>query len=71
MPRWEHGSEDRLQKAAIELFKERGFENTSVIEIAERGGERLAESLAGYHVLAFAVLMLVQAAPLLKVRNSL
>ena len=36
MPRWEHGSEDRLKKAAIELFDEQGFENTSVIEISER-----------------------------------
>jgi AcrR family transcriptional regulator len=36
MPRWEHGSEDRLKQAAIELFDEHGFENTSVIEIAER-----------------------------------
>ena len=31
-----------------------------------RDHERLAESLAGYHVLAFAVLMLVQAVPLLE-----
>ena len=36
MPRWEHGSEDRLKKAAIALFTTQGFENTSVIEIAER-----------------------------------
>lgn len=36
MPRWEHGSEDRLKQAAIELFDEQGFEKTSVIEIAER-----------------------------------
>ena len=36
MPRWEHGSEDRLKKAAIQLFDEQGFEQTSVIEIAER-----------------------------------
>jgi len=36
MPRWEHGSEDRLKKAAIELFDEQGFEKTSVIEIAQR-----------------------------------
>jgi AcrR family transcriptional regulator len=36
MPRWEHGSEDRLKQAAIELFEEHGFENTSVIEIARR-----------------------------------
>ena len=32
MPRWEQGSEDRLKKAAIELFDEQGF----VIEISER-----------------------------------
>lgn len=38
MPRWEHGSEDRLKKAALELFDEQGFENTSVIEISERAG---------------------------------
>jgi AcrR family transcriptional regulator len=36
MPRWEHGSEERLKKAAIELFEEQGFEKTSVIEIAQR-----------------------------------
>ena len=36
MPRWERGSEERLREAALDLFEERGFENTSVIEIAER-----------------------------------
>jgi AcrR family transcriptional regulator len=36
MPRWEHGSEERLKKAALELFEEQGFENTSVVEISER-----------------------------------
>ena len=36
MPRWEHGSEDRLKKAAQELFDEQGFEQTSVAEIARR-----------------------------------
>ncbi len=36
MPRWEHGSEERLRKAAMELFEEQGFEKTSVGEIAER-----------------------------------
>ena len=36
MPRWEHGSEDRLKIAAIELFAEQGFEHTSVIQIAQR-----------------------------------
>jgi AcrR family transcriptional regulator len=38
MPRWKHGSEDRLKRAAMELFDEQGFENTSVIEISERAG---------------------------------
>ena len=38
MPRWEHGSKDRLKKAALELFDEQGFENTSVINISERAG---------------------------------
>src|SRR6201996_7911399 len=38
MPRWEHGSEDRLKRAAIELFDEQGFEKTSVGEIAKRAG---------------------------------
>ncbi len=36
MPRWEDGSEERLRKAAMELFDEQGFENTSISEIAER-----------------------------------
>ena len=36
MPRWEHGSEERLKKAALELFEEQGVENTSVIEISKR-----------------------------------
>ncbi len=36
MPRWEQGSADRLTTAALELFEEQGFENTSVVEIADR-----------------------------------
>ncbi|QJY48048.1 TetR family transcriptional regulator [Pseudonocardia broussonetiae] len=36
MPRWEEGSADRLTRAALELFEERGFESTSVVEIADR-----------------------------------
>ncbi|GAB7070996.1 TetR family transcriptional regulator [Mycobacterium hodleri] len=36
MPRWEHGSEGRLKQAAMELFDEQGFENTSAVQIAER-----------------------------------
>jgi AcrR family transcriptional regulator len=36
VPRWEQGSEERLTAAALELFREQGFENTSVVEIARR-----------------------------------
>jgi AcrR family transcriptional regulator len=36
MPRWEHGSEERLKQAAMELFDEQGFENTSAVQIAQR-----------------------------------
>lgn len=36
MPRWEQGSQERLQAAALQLFREQGFENTSVVEIARR-----------------------------------
>ena len=45
---------------------ERSFAWASRFRRLARDYERLAECLAGYHVLAFAVLMLVQAAPLLK-----
>ncbi|GAA4784681.1 TetR family transcriptional regulator [Actinomycetospora chlora] len=36
MPRWEQGSGERLRAAALELFREQGFEDTSVVEIARR-----------------------------------
>lgn len=36
MPRWEHGSDERLKQAALELFEEQGFENTSAVQIAKR-----------------------------------
>jgi AcrR family transcriptional regulator len=36
MPRWEHGSEERLKQAAMALFDEQGFQNTSAVQIAER-----------------------------------
>jgi len=36
MPRWEHGSAERLRQAAIELFEEQGFEETSAVQIAQR-----------------------------------
>ncbi len=36
MPRWEHGSDERLKQAALELFEEQGFVDTSAVQIAAR-----------------------------------
>jgi AcrR family transcriptional regulator len=38
MVRWEPDSRGRLHEAAMALYGERGFENTTVAEIAERAG---------------------------------
>ncbi|MCW2526195.1 MAG: TetR family transcriptional regulator [Pseudonocardiales bacterium] len=38
MARWEPKAAERLQKAALELFVERGFERTSAAEIAAAAG---------------------------------
>jgi AcrR family transcriptional regulator len=38
MPRWEHGSAERMQAAALDLFAEQGFEKTTVVDIAARAG---------------------------------
>ncbi len=38
MARWEPDSRGRLERAAMALYGERGFENTTVAEIAERAG---------------------------------
>ncbi|WP_445167052.1 TetR family transcriptional regulator [Mycolicibacterium sp. Dal123E01] len=38
MGRWEPDSQGRLQQAALALYTERGFEQTTVAEIAERAG---------------------------------
>jgi AcrR family transcriptional regulator len=38
MARWQPNASARLVVAALELFEERGYENTTVIEIAERAG---------------------------------
>lgn len=38
MVRWEPGARERLQKAALELYAERGFERTTAADIAESVG---------------------------------
>jgi AcrR family transcriptional regulator len=38
MGRWEPNARERLEQAALELYGERGFESTTVVEIAERAG---------------------------------
>ncbi|MCW2882435.1 MAG: regulatory protein TetR [Sphaerisporangium sp.] len=38
MGRWEPNARGRLERAALELYIERGYERTSVAEIAERAG---------------------------------
>ncbi len=38
MSRWEPGARGRLEQAAMELYSERGFDATTVAQIAERAG---------------------------------
>jgi AcrR family transcriptional regulator len=38
MGRWEPNARGRLERAAMELYNQRGFESTTVAEIAERAG---------------------------------
>src|SRR5947207_13841449 len=38
MSRWKPNARDRLEQAALDLYRDRGFEQTTVAEIAERAG---------------------------------
>src|SRR5215469_2693113 len=38
MSRWQPNAPGRLEQAALELYLERGFDQTTVAEIAERAG---------------------------------
>jgi AcrR family transcriptional regulator len=38
MGRWQPNARERLVRAALDLFSEQGYDNTTVIEIAERAG---------------------------------
>src|ERR1700712_698664 len=38
MVRWEPGARERLQKAALDLYAERGFDQTTAADIAESVG---------------------------------
>jgi AcrR family transcriptional regulator len=38
MPRWKPGARERLVVAAVDLFTEQGYDDTTVAEIAERAG---------------------------------
>jgi AcrR family transcriptional regulator len=73
MVRWEPGAPERLQKAALELFATRGFEQTTATEIAQSVGltertffrhfsDKREVLFYGQHVLAEAFLAGVDAA---------
>jgi AcrR family transcriptional regulator len=38
MARWEPDARERLVRAAVDLFSEQGYDNTTVVQIAERAG---------------------------------
>jgi AcrR family transcriptional regulator len=74
MARWEPDARGRLAEAAMELYGERGFENTTVAEIAERAGltertffrhyaDKREVLFAGSHELAELLVGTVEKAP--------
>ena len=74
MVRWEPGAAERLQRAALELFSTRGFEQTTATEIAQSVGltertffrhfsDKREVLFYGQHVLVEAFLAGVDAAP--------
>jgi AcrR family transcriptional regulator len=74
MVRWEPGAPERLQKAALELFATRGFEQTTATEIAQSVGltertffrhfsDKREVLFYGQHLFAQAFLTGVNAAP--------
>ena len=74
MVRWEPGTQERLQKAALELFATRGFEQTTAMEIAQSVGltertffrhfsDKREVLFHGQHLLVQAFLDGVQTAP--------
>ena len=38
MARWEPDARERLVRAALDLFAEQGYDDTTVVQIAERAG---------------------------------
>ena len=74
MVRWEPGAPERLQQAALELFADRGFEQTTAAEIAQSVGltertffrhfsDKREVLFSGQHLLAQAFLTGLDAAP--------
>src|ERR1700744_4404807 len=74
MSRWEPNSRGRLEQAAAELFVERGFDETTVADIAARAGltertffrhfaDKRAVLFSGQEVFTDAVVSAVAAAP--------
>src|SRR5882757_8336944 len=74
MVRWEPGATGRLREAAMELYVEKGYEQTTVAEIAERAGvtartffrhfaDKREVLFAGSEVLEQAMIDAVTAAP--------